>query len=107
MRQGRRAGRLKERTVLKFLVQRVVRFVAVLLAISVASFAFLGAIPGDPVEIMLGEHASRADIARLTQQLQLDKPWYVRLAAYLAQVAHGNLGTSLADHQPVAQKLLE
>ena len=90
----------------RFFAQRAVRFIAVLLAITVVSFVFLGLIPGNPVEILLGEHATRADVLRLTQELQLDKPWYVRLAAYLAQLAHGNLGTSLADHTPVLQKLV-
>lgn len=97
----------KERTVLKFFAQRAVRFIAVLFAISVVSFVFLGAIPGNPVQVLLGQHASRADIERVTQELQLDKPWYVRLGAYLVQIGHGNLGTSLADRQPVALKLAE
>jgi peptide/nickel transport system permease protein len=91
--------------VVRFLAQRAIRFVAVLFTITVVSFLFLGLIPGNPIEILLGEHATRADIVRVTHELQLDKPWYVRLGAYLAQVAHGNLGTSLADHVPVAQKL--
>ena len=90
-----------------FFAQRFARFVAVLLAITVVSFAFLGAIPGNPVQVLLGEHASRSDVLLLTRQLQLDKPWYVRLGAYLVQVAHGNLGASLADHQPVLQKLAD
>jgi peptide/nickel transport system permease protein len=77
----------------------------VLFTITVVSFLFLGLIPGNPVEILLGEHATHADILRITHELQLDRPWYVRLVAYLAQVAHGNLGMSLADHLPVAQKL--
>lgn len=92
---------------LTFFAQRFARFVAVLFAITVVSFAFLGAIPGNPAQVLLGEHASRADIERVTAQLQLDSPWYVRLGAYLVQLAHGNLGTSLADHQPVAQKLAD
>lgn len=89
----------------RFLAQRAVRFAAVLFTITVVSFLFLGLIPGNPVEILLGEHATRADIIRITHELQLDRPWYVRLAAYLVQVVHGNLGMSLADRLPVAQKL--
>jgi len=91
--------------VVRFLAQRAVRFGAVLFTITVVSFLFLGLIPGNPVEILLGEHATRADIIRITHELQLDRPWYVRLAAYLVQVVHGNLGMSLADRLPVAQKL--
>ena len=89
----------------RFLAQRAVRFVAVLFTITVVSFLFLGLIPGNPVEILLGEHATHSDIVRLTHELQLDKPWYVRLGAYVAHVAHGDLGNSLSDHLPVAQKL--
>lgn len=91
---------------LKFIVDRVVRLVLVLLAITIASFLFMHAIPGDPVQIRLGEHASPEEIRHLTVMLGLDKPWYVQLGVYLAQVAQGNLGQSIGDTQPVAQKLL-
>ena len=91
----------------KFLAQRTLRFIAVLLTITVLSFLFLHLIPGNPVQILLGEHATKADIERLTHELRLDQPWYVQLAAYLWQVGHGNLGRSLADNEPVAQKLMQ
>ena len=90
----------------RFLTQRAIRFVAVLFVITVVSFLFLHLIPGNPVQILLGEHASHEDVVRITHELKLDRPWYEQLAAYLLQVAHGNLGRSLADNLPVAQKLL-
>jgi peptide/nickel transport system permease protein len=90
---------------IKFIVDRFVRLVLVLVAITIASFLFMHAIPGDPVQLRLGEHATPQEIARLTVQLGLDKPWYVQLGAYLASIAHGDLGVSIADTQPVAQKL--
>ena len=88
-----------------FLTQRVLRFFAVLFVITAVSFLFLHLIPGNPVEILLGEHANHADIVALTKQLKLDQPWYVQFGAYLWNVAHGNLGRSLADNIPVAEKL--
>jgi peptide/nickel transport system permease protein len=91
---------------LRFLIDRIIRLVAVLFAITVASFLFLHAIPGDPVVLRLGEHATPAEVARLTRELGLDQPWYVQFARYLAGVLHGDLGTSIADTQPVAQKLV-
>jgi peptide/nickel transport system permease protein len=90
---------------LKFIADRIVRLVVVLVSITVASFLFMHAIPGDPVQIRLGEHASPIEIAQLTQSLGLDKPWYVQLAVYLGAVLRGDLGTSIADTQPVAAKL--
>ncbi|MGD0474278.1 MAG: ABC transporter permease [Candidatus Velthaea sp.] len=92
---------------LKFIVDRIVRLACVLIAITIASFLFMHAIPGDPVQLRLGEHATPQEIARLTLQLGLDRPWYVQLGAYLASVAHGDLGVSIADTQPVAEKLAQ
>ncbi len=57
------------------------------------------------MEILLGEHATHADVVELTHQLKLDQPWYVQYGAYLWQAAHGNLGRSLTDNLPVAEKL--
>jgi peptide/nickel transport system permease protein len=92
--------------VARFLFARAVRFVAVLVTITVLTFFFLHEIPGNPVQILLGEHASRADVIRLTQELGLDRPWYIQLWAYLRHVAHGDLGVSLADNEPVVTKLM-
>ncbi|HLW37722.1 MAG TPA: ABC transporter permease [Candidatus Eremiobacteraceae bacterium] len=88
-----------------FLTQRVLRFIAVLFVITAVSFLFLHLIPGNPVEILLGEHATHADVVALTKQLKLDQPWYVQYAAYLWNLAHGDLGRSLADNIPVTLKL--
>lgn len=93
--------------VASFLVQRAVRFAAVLVTITIVSFLFLHLIPGNPVQILLGEHATRADIIRITHELKLDRPWYDQLAAYVWQVGHGNLGRSLVDNVPVAAKLMQ
>ncbi len=88
-----------------FLGQRFLRFVAVLLTISAVSFLFLHLIPGNPVEILLGEHATHADVVNLTHELKLDRPWYVQYGAFLTQVMRGDLGRSLTDNLPVAEKL--
>jgi peptide/nickel transport system permease protein len=92
---------------LRFFIDRLVRLVLVLLGITVASFLFLHLIPGDPVTLMLGEHASPEEVTRLRAQLGLDQPWWVQLAIYLGAVAHGDLGRSVFDAQPVAQKLAQ
>jgi peptide/nickel transport system permease protein len=89
----------------RFLVDRLVRLVLVLFAITVVSFLFMHAIPGDPVALRLGEHATADEAARLRASLGLDKPLLVQLALYLGAVARGDLGQSVFDSQPVAQKL--
>ncbi len=91
----------------RFAAVRVVRLVLVLIAITVVSFAFMKAIPGDPVAIRLGEHASPVQAAALRASLGLDKPWYVQLGIYMAHAARGDLGTSLVDNESVAGKLAQ
>jgi peptide/nickel transport system permease protein len=81
--------------------------VLVLVAITIVSFAFLHAIPGDPATLRLGEHASAGEIAALRTQLGLDKPWFVQLALYFLSVSHGDLGRSIVDAQPVTVKLAQ
>jgi peptide/nickel transport system permease protein len=90
---------------LRFLVDRLIRLVLVLIAITVVSFLFMHAIPGDPIALRLGEHATAREAEHLRTALGLDRPWFVQLALYLGAVAHGDLGQSVFDSQPVAQKL--
>ena len=69
--------------VITFVAQRFIRLILVLLAITIVSFAFMHAIPGDPVTIRLGDHATPVQVAFLRSSLGLDKPWYVQLGLYL------------------------
>jgi len=91
----------------KFAAQRALRLVLVLIAITIVSFGFMKAIPGDPVAIRLGEHASPAQAAALRASLGLDKPWYDQLGIYMWNAAHGDLGRSVVDNESVATKLAQ
>jgi peptide/nickel transport system permease protein len=91
----------------RFVAVRFVRLIAVLVAIVVVSFCFMKAIPGDPVAIRLGDHASPVEAATLRAQLGLDKPVYVQLGLYMWNAAHGDLGRSIVDNQAVIAKLAQ
>jgi len=65
-------------------------------------FALLRAVPGDPVEIMLGESASPTDVAALRRDLGLDGPPAAQYVAFLSRVARGDLGVSITYRAPVA-----
>jgi len=88
-------------------VRRVFRLVAVLIAITLVSFAFMHLIPGDPVALRLGDHASPEQIADLRREFGLDRPWFVQLGLYFMALLHGDLGVSLEDTQPVTVKLAQ
>ena len=72
------------------------------LAVLVTVFLLVRLVPGDPVEVMLGERASGADRAQLVVQLGLDRPLPAQLAAYLGDLARLDLGQSLRYRLPVA-----
>jgi peptide/nickel transport system permease protein len=58
-------------------------------------------IPADPVALMAGETASRAQVELLRQKLGLDRPLIVQLVDYYRQLLTGDLGTSLFTTRPV------
>jgi peptide/nickel transport system permease protein len=62
-------------------------------------------VPGDPVEVMLGESGAAADREALRHVLGLDRPLLVQWGDFAAGVLRGDLGTSLYDRQPVGSLL--
>jgi ABC-type dipeptide/oligopeptide/nickel transport system permease component len=82
--------------------RRLLLLLPTLLGVVLLVFAFLHLVPGDPVEIMLGESAAPADVAALRQSLGLDRPLPEQLVTFLANAARGDLGWSIAFRAPVA-----
>ena len=58
-------------------------------------------IPSDPVALLAGETASRAQIELLRSKLGLDRPLPAQLLGYYRQLMSGDLGTSLFTTRPV------
>ena len=56
---------------------------------------------GNPVEIMLGEFADQATIARVTHEMGLDHPIYIQYFSWLGNMLQGNFGTSYFQNKPV------
>jgi peptide/nickel transport system permease protein len=70
-------------------------------------FFFLHMIPGDPVEVMLGETAQQADKERLREELGLNLPLHVQYGRFMAGIVQGDLGGSYFYRRPVAQVIAE
>lgn len=60
---------------------------------------FLNLVPGDPVDIMLGEHAAAVDRQALRHAVGLDQPWYGQLWSFSKALVTGELRTSLPPFQ--------
>lgn len=94
-------------SLLAFMARRCVSIIPTLLGLIMLTFFLARVVPADPAALMAGESASRQQVEALRQRYGLDQPLYVQLGQYLAQLASGNLGTSIYTGRPVLQDLRE
>ena len=90
----------------RYIVQRTLTVVPVLLGVSILVFSFIHLIPGDPAVTMLGERATPEKVAEVRQQLGLDRPLHEQYLIYLGRVLRGDLGVSIVRGDPVLSDLL-
>lgn len=90
-----------------FILSRLLSALLVLLGVSCLVFLLIHLVPGDPVEVMLGEAAQPADREALRHALGLDQPLLVQLLHYFRGLLHLDLGTSLQSQRPISELLWE
>ena len=88
------------------MLKRIFLILLQVLAIYIVTFMLLHLIPGDPIQVMLGESASLADQNKLRMQLGLDKSIYLQLSSSLVKVFQGDFGVSILNHKPVLEQLI-
>jgi len=84
-----------------YIARRIGLAVPTVVGVITLVFFLIHLVPGDPVDMVLGETAVAADRARLREQLGLDQPLPVQYARYLVHLARGDLGHSLHSGQSV------
>ncbi len=87
----------------RFLIQRIIVGILILLLVSVVIFAATQSLPGNAARAILGRQATPARLAALTRQLHLNESAPQQYWHWLSGVLHGNLGTSSSTQQPVTQ----
>jgi len=91
---------------LSYIIKRALGVIPVLLCVSMLVFGFVRLIPGDPALVMLGERATPENIARVREQLGLNKPVYEQYLTFLGNALHGDLGRSILRQEPVTQEII-
>jgi len=90
---------------MKALLHKLALLLPTLLGITAVAFGLIRLVPGDPVEIMVGERQlDPATHAALMKQLGLDQPLWNQYLHYLGQLLQGDLGQSLVSRTPVSQE---
>lgn len=92
-----------------YLLRRLGHGLATLLLIAVMNFVLVRAAPGDPAAVLAGESGAADEqfLAQLRERFDLDRPLPQQLASYLGRLAHGDLGDSYRQQQPVLDLIMD
>lgn len=87
----------------RYIAQRLVSLIPVLIGISLVTFFLIRLVPGDVVDLMLGNETTIDEGRRqeLRKVFGLDEPIYVQYINWASDVVRGDLGTSLRTGQSV------
>jgi peptide/nickel transport system permease protein len=90
----------------RYLLHRLLLLFPTLLGTVTVVFFLIHVVPGDPVEMMLGETAASADKEALRRDLGLDQPLARQYFHFLGALAQADLGRSLYNQSSVTQLIL-
>ena len=85
--------------------RQLIGFISVIFGVLLLTFMLIHLVPGDPVEVMLGESASVADRDALRFDLGLNQPLFSQFGSYLNKLAHGDFGQSIHAKTPIIDML--
>jgi len=83
----------------RYIIQRLLQFIPVLLMASILIFVIMRLIPGDPAMLRLGVEGTEEAYQAVREEMGLDKPMYVQYVYWLRDVARGDFGLSWRSGQ--------
>jgi peptide/nickel transport system permease protein len=83
------------------MIKRLISFCTVVFGVLSLTFLLIHLVPGDPVEVMLGESASLADRDLLRAELGLNQSVSSQFGSYLSRLAHADFGVSIHSKTPI------
>jgi ABC-type dipeptide/oligopeptide/nickel transport system permease component len=89
----------------RFIAQRFLGVLPVLAGVCVITFLLVHLVPGDPVDLLLGDQATKQDKDNLRHELGLDKSLPEQFVNYIGGILHGDLGVSMQTREPVGREI--
>ena len=90
-----------------YIVRRLLTTIPVMGIVAMFVFGLLYLAPGDPAEMIAGDHATPEFIAEVRENLGLDRPLHIQFGTWLGQILQGDLGRSVFTQKPVAELILQ
>lgn len=88
-----------------FLIRRLLAIVPVTLGVIVIVSLLIHSVPGDPVDVILGEYATLEEKSQLRSNLGLDRPINYQITVFFQRISQGDLGTSILTNEPVLEMI--
>lgn len=89
-----------------YILRRLLQMIPLLIGVTLITFAIINFIPGSPIQRLRDNPKIRpGDLVELEKQLGLDKPWPERYVTWVWDLAHGDLGVSMYNRLPVADRI--
>lgn len=91
------------------IIERILVMIPIVVGVAIIVFLFMRLMPGDPVDIMMGQGGavSAGEREQLRQEFNLDEPLHVQLALFLGDLVRGDLGYSYIQKRPVVALISE
>jgi peptide/nickel transport system permease protein len=80
----------------RYVVRRVLAIIPITLLVTFVAFILVSLVPGDAAKKAAGEFATPEQVQQVRSELGLDKPLLTRYVDYLGDLAHGDMGRSVA-----------
>ncbi|MEW6334474.1 MAG: ABC transporter permease [Thermodesulfobacteriota bacterium] len=93
---------------LRYICSRILTLIPVLLGVSFVVFSLFWIVPGDVVDIMIGDQSFGDPTVReeIRKSFNLDKPFYVQYGLWLWKAIQGDLGVSYISGHKVTEEIL-
>lgn len=94
----------------KYIVQRLLYLIPILLGITILSFGLMRTVTGDAIDVM---EANRGTVlnekakAQMRSELNLDKPFIVQYGIWLKDMMAGDMGKSYVSGKPIFSTFME
>ena len=91
----------------RYLINRFLSTIPVLIGTSLFTFLLVRLVPCDPIQIMLGPEVQGNAREEITRLYGLDRPWPVQYIEWIFNVLRGDLGDSIRTSLPVTESILQ
>jgi peptide/nickel transport system permease protein len=89
----------------RWIIDRLLQMVVVLICATLLGFLLVRLLKGNEIFALLGDNYTKQAAAQLNHELGLDKPLPLQYLDWLGGAVHGDFGTSVTTHEPVAHSL--